>query len=190
MMNLIDRQTQLEACLSLANVEITASEVHGIMLGSITNHLKSGQTPDLLKLVEPAVASHDGGQFANLNDVLNEFYRECSETLLEVKEGFSLLLADENETLGVRTESLASWCKGYLLGLLYNQAFSIDQLPDSGAEIARDLMEISEAAVGDASEREEDWALAELEEYVKVGVQLIFEFIYTERVSDAPTTTQ
>jgi len=76
------------------------------------------------------------------------------------------------------------------VGLLYNNVFSIDQLPESGAEIARDMIEISEAAAGADSEKEEDWALAELHEYVKVGSQLIFEFIYSERTVEASASEQ
>ncbi|MGK0376064.1 MAG: hypothetical protein ACJA2E_002553 [Arenicella sp.] len=41
-------------------------------------------------------------------------------------------------------------------------------------------MEIAEAAAGANEETEEDWALSELHEYIKVGSQLIFEFIYSE----------
>jgi uncharacterized protein YgfB (UPF0149 family) len=57
----------------------------------------------------------------------------------------------------------------------------LDQLPENGPEIVRDIMQIAEAAAGAEDEKEEDWALAELQEYIKVGVQLVFEHIYSER---------
>jgi len=110
--------------------------------------------------------------------------------LFESNEGFDLVLPGDDESIDVRVEGIATWAKGYLLGLLYNNVFSIDQLPESGAEIARDMIEISEAAAGADSEKEEDWALAELHEYVKVGSQLIFEFIYSERTVEASTSEQ
>jgi len=110
--------------------------------------------------------------------------------LLEGNEGFDLLLPDDDESISDRVDGIATWCKGFLLGLLYNNAFSVDQLPESGAEIVRDFMEIAEAGAGADSEQDEDWALAELEEYVKVGSQLVFEFIYSERSADAPEQTQ
>ena len=99
------------------------------------------------------------------------------------------MLPNEDEAIDIRVDGIATWCKGFTLGLLYNNQFSIDQLPEQGAEIARDMMEIAEAAAGQGDEQEEDWALAELEEYVKVGSQLIFEFIYSERASQAPEQT-
>jgi len=189
MTNSVDRFTQIEATLALAHVELTPSEVHGTIVGAIANHLKTGLTPDLLNLVEPGADANDG-RFSQLNTMLYEVYRDNSDVLFNGGEGFTLVLPDDDEALTTQVEGIATWSKGYLLGLLYNDKFSIDQLPESGAEIARDLMEIAEAGAGDAPETEESWALAELQEYVKVGSQLIFEFIYSERSSDAPTTTQ
>jgi len=183
MTNLIDRFTKIEATLDLAGVEeLSPSEVHGTIVGAMSNHMKSGITPDLLKLIEPTADINDG-RFTQLTAMLYELYRETSELLIESREGFDLILPSDDEAIDVRVDGIATWCKGYLLGLLYNNAFSIDQLPESGAEIARDLMEIAEAAAGASDEDEEDWALAELHEYIKVGSQLIFEFIYSESSS-------
>ena len=184
-----DRYTQIEATLALAGIELSVSETHGTVVGAIANHMKSGQTPDLMRLIEPE-AKADDPRFSQLKELLYDLYRENSEALLESKEGFAPLLPSEDEALYHRVDGLATWCKGYLLGLLYNNAFSIDQIPESGAEIARDMMEIAEAGAGADDEKEEDWALSELEEYIKVGAQLIFEFIYSERAAKAPPTPQ
>lgn len=183
-----DKYTQIESTLALAGIDMLSSEVHGIVVGAVCNHLKSSQAPDLLKLVVPD-ASDSSGNLQPMSDLLYDLYRENSEALLESKEEYDLVLPSDDESLEMRTESVASWSKGFLLGLLYNNAFSIDQLPDSGAEIARDMLMIAEAGAGMDTEKEEDWALAELSEYLKVGSQLIFEFIYTERASDAPAST-
>lgn len=184
-----DRFTQLEASLALCGLDILASEAHGTVVGAVANHLKSGQTPDLLKLIEPGADANDG-RFAQLSETLSEVYRESSSTLLEGSERFELLLPDDGETLAVRAEAVATWARGYTLGLLYNNAFGIDQLPENGSEIARDFMQIAEAAAGADDERDEDWALSELQEYLKVGAQLMFEFIYSERASAAPEQAQ
>lgn len=189
MYSVTERFNQIEATTALTGIELPAAEIHGTVVGAIANHMKSGITPDLLKLVEPEADSQDG-RYTQLTELLYDLYRENSELLLEGKEDFDLLLPDDNTSLEERTENLAAWAKGYLLGLLYNSAFSIDQIPESGAEIARDIMQISEAAAGADGEKEEDWALAELREYLKVGAQLIFEFIYTERAKKASAQTQ
>jgi hypothetical protein len=184
-----DLYAQLGVVLELAQLEVSASEVHGIVVGTIVNHLKTGQTPDLLKLIEPN-ANQDDGRFRNLLSQVLELYRQTSDGLFDDSENFDILLPADDEPLELRVDELASWCKGYVLGLLHNNAFSIDQLPSSSPEIVRDFIDISEAASGSDDEVEEDWALTELHEYVKVGAQLIFEFVYAEKAKDAPTTLQ
>ena len=174
-MNLRDQHQQLEASLHLAGLFQPSSEVHGMIVGCIANHMFTSKAPDLIRLLAGENANAKGLQ--PLQDLLNEVYRETSETLLENDDGFQLMLAESEAKLSVRTESLADWCRGYLLGLLQNETVSIDQLPEDGPEIARDILAISEAAPQEEESEEDEWALAELEEYVKVGAQLIFEFI-------------
>lgn len=181
--------TRLLAILDLAGLEISPSEVHGIIAGAIVNHLKCGASPDLLKLIEPQASPNDT-RYAHVLETALELYRDTSDQLFDDAEQYDLLLPDDDSPIDVRTSELAAWCKGYTLGLLHNQAFSIDQLPSQGSEIVRDMMQIAEAAAGNDSEDEEDWALAELHEYVKVGSQLIFEFVYTEKAGDPPATVQ
>ena len=74
---------------------------------------------------------------------------------------------------------MAAWCQGYVLGLLQNEEFSIDQLPAEAAEFARDVMDISQASVGE-NEQENERALMEVVEFLRVGAQLSFELIYAE----------
>ena len=174
-MNLRDQHQQLEASLHLAGLFQPSSEVHGMIVGCIANHMFTSKAPDLIRLLVGENANAKGLQ--PLQELLNEVYRETSETLLENDDGFQLMLAESEAKLSVRAESLADWCRGYLLGLLQNETVSIDQLPEDGPEIARDILAISEAAPQEEESEEDEWALAELEEYVKVGTQLIFEFI-------------
>lgn len=180
---------QLGVVLELAQLDVTASEVHGIVAGAIVNHLKTGKTPDLLKLIEPT-ADAAQGRFSKLLSLVYEVYRQTSDNLFDDSTNFDILLPGDDDAIEFRADELASWCKGYVLGLLHNDAFSIDQLASNSPEIVRDFIDISEAAGGLDDEDEEDWALTELHEYVKVGAQLIFEFTYSEKVSDAPSTLQ
>ena len=187
MNNPIERYAQMQASLSLAGFELSPSEVHGTIVGAVANHMKSGHAPDLAALIDPSGGISEGHP---LHALLHELYRQEGAILLESDTSFELLLPDEDEALELRVEGLTDWVKGYLLGLLYNDSFSVDQIPESGAEIVRDMMQIAEAGSGFDTEKEEDWALAELHEYIKVGAQLIFEFIYAERASDAPSQQQ
>lgn len=186
-MNIAEQYQQLESSLHLSGLYQPSSEVHGMIVGCIANHMFTSQAPDLLSLLVGENTKIEAQ--TPLQDLLNEMYRDLSEKLLENNDEFQLLLVDEDAKLSIRTESLADWSRGYLLGLLQNDTVSIDQLPEDGSEIARDILAISEAAPNEDESEEDEWALAELEEYVKVGAQLIFEFIVrvrSEQQTQAP----
>ena len=183
-MNLADQYQQLEASLHLAGLFQPSSEVHGIIVGSIANHMFTAKAPDLLHLL--VGDQLDPNKQEVLHELLNELYRETSEKLLENQDDFQLMLADSEAKLSIRTESLTDWCRGYLLGLLQNDSVTIERLPEDGSEIAKDILAISEAMTQEQESEEDEWALAELEEYVKVGAQLIFEFIVRQRSEQQP----
>jgi uncharacterized protein len=95
---------------------------------------------------------------------------------------FDLLLPDEADTLEERTRALGLWCNGFLYGLGSNGAADPRQLSADVAEIVRDLGEISRAGVdGQDSEEANEVAFAELVEFVRVGVQLVFEELGQKR---------
>ena len=164
---------RLRAALVLADTDHNASEVHGIICGAICNQLKSGRRVDVNELVS-AVAGISNESKGALEASIDSLYESSQQSLNDRDSSFSLLLPDDEYELVERTEAVAQWCQGFVFGLLSNQAFTIDKLPRDAAEIARDFMAISKAEPGEDREQDE-WALAEIEEYVRVGVQLIFE---------------
>jgi len=180
---------QLESSLQLAGLNQPCSEVHGLIVGSIANHMFTGKAPDLIRLLtgsDSDSAAVQSKAMAPLQELLNQTYRETSEVLLENDDDYQILLIDADASLSIRTENLADWCRGYLLGLLQNNSLRLEQLPEDGHEIANDILAISEAGVSETESEEDEWALAELEEYVKVGTQLIFEFIIRKRSEQSP----
>jgi uncharacterized protein YgfB (UPF0149 family) len=67
------------------------------------------------------------------------------------------------------------WCTGFLYGL-GTSAADPQRLPGELGEIVRDLTEITRADVDTRDTREaNESALAELVEFVRVGVQLVFD---------------
>lgn len=97
---------------------------------------------------------------------------------------FSPLIPEDDEQLAERVEALAGWCGGFLSGLGLG-GFALE---GGGVgevdEIVNDFAEISRAAVG--AEKSEDEAqagfhVAELVEYVRVGVQIVFEELHSVR---------
>ncbi len=164
---------KLRAALLLAGTDHTASEVHGIICGAICNQLKSGRQVNLNELISVMVGINDESKRV-LEASIDSLYESSWQSLNDRDSSFSLMLPDDEHELAERTEAVAHWCRGFVFGLLFKQASNIDKLPGDAAEIARDFMAISKAEPGEDRERDE-WALAEIEEYVRVGVQLIFE---------------
>lgn len=85
---------------------------------------------------------------------------------------FGLLLPGDERPLEQRSRALAEWCSGYLLGMMEAGYNDFDKLDPEVAEFARDLLEISRLSEMEDIEGS-DADLMQLEEYVRVGVQLV-----------------
>jgi uncharacterized protein YgfB (UPF0149 family) len=88
---------------------------------------------------------------------------------------FDILIPGDDRPIEERTQALTLWCTGFLYGL-GTSAADPQRLPGELGEIVRDLTEITHADV-DASDTPEanESALAELVEFVRIGVQLVFD---------------
>lgn len=106
---------------------------------------------------------------------------------------FELLMPPDEESLERRADSLALWCQGFMHGL-GAAGEPGNENPVIQNEVIRDIVgdfsEISRASFA-ASETEEEGeaALAELVEYVRVSVQLVFEELYAVRSGSAGSGT-
>ena len=92
---------------------------------------------------------------------------------------FMPLLPSDDTALPERIRALASWCSGFVSGLGQGGAGFEGALRDSEevTEIVGDFIEIGKADV-DAEERDDEGAeaaYAEVTEFVRVGVQIVFE---------------
>ncbi|GAB4513913.1 MAG: hypothetical protein Tsb0026_19010 [Sulfuricaulis sp.] len=89
---------------------------------------------------------------------------------------FTPLLPGDEHSLAEQIESLSDWCRGYLLGLHAGGVKDGQVLAGDAGEIIRDITRISEAELdGSQADEEEARALVEIVEYLRVGVQLVFE---------------
>jgi len=178
----IVRYDEFDSTLSLAGLKLSPAEVHGLICGSICNQMKTGAAPDLQRLLLTG-ADLPAESLAPLQDNLELLLRETVEKLYQNQGEFVLLLPDDDSGFPLRLQSLADWCKGFLLGLLDNQSIAIDELSADGAELARDMISVSEVDLRPWND-DSEWDFVEVEEYIRVGVQLIFEELYAEVQSD------
>ncbi len=97
-----------------------------------------------------------------------------SKQLSEGQLAFGLILAGDDATLDERTDTLAQWCQGYLVGLAMAGVKDHTKLPGDVPEFIKDVLQISQV-VAQAEENEDEEAFYELCEYIRVGVQLVFD---------------
>lgn len=162
---------RLQAALELVGLEMRPAEIHGMICGEICRQLHSGPDADFPALL--GLPEHSGGAQRAVLELVEEL-AEQSGRALDAGVQFALLLPGDDESIAERTGALADWARGFGVALLRGKALTLDKLEGDSAEVVRDLLKISEARPGEDSE-EDERALVELEEYMRVGVQLVFE---------------
>jgi uncharacterized protein len=158
-----------------------AAEAHGTLAGCLC--ATSGyRFEDWLKEILP-----EGRAAPEAQASLQQLYAATTDALLQPDMEFELLLPADMQPIDVRTAALAQWCQGFLYGLGAGAIADASQLPGDTGEIVRDFVEITRAGV-DAEQGEEanENAYAELVEFVRVGVQLLFEELAGARRPPAP----
>jgi uncharacterized protein len=107
--------------------------------------------------------------------VLQTLYYATVSALSDGEMDFDLLIPGDDRPIEERTQALTLWCTGFLYGL-GTSAADPQRLPGELGEIVRDLTEITRADVDNLDNQEaNESALAELVEFVRVGVQLVFD---------------
>lgn len=116
---------------------------------------------------------------AECADLLNTLFQETLRQLAERLSGFEPLLPDDSDSASLRAAALAHWCEGFLHGLVsvdHGEALKEKLAKDPLADIIRDMLQLTRAAVDDASDDEaNEAAYAEIVEYVRVAAQLAYE---------------
>ncbi|EKU26315.1 hypothetical protein XTG29_00555 [Xanthomonas translucens pv. graminis ART-Xtg29] len=100
--------------------------------------------------------------------------REASAAQLEDRDfAFDLVLADAGAPLSERADALFDWCRGFLGGFGL-AAGAKPPLSEEGEESLQDLARLAQASTDDFDSADEDEdALAEIEEFVRVAALLL-----------------
>ncbi len=85
---------------------------------------------------------------------------------------FELLLPSEDTSLYERSGALFEWCRGFL-GAFGLAAGDARALSEEGREAMADIAKLAAAAPQEGEDDEEEAALAEIEEFVRVAVLLL-----------------
>ena len=167
----------LEQLLQQYELELSAAEFHGNMSGlacsgcSDTN-IEAWQN----RTVGQHLSDHDTRPFLDTMSNLIALIRDS----LELRDfGFQLLLP-EYVRIEEHTAGLTNWCRGFTLGFSWNKAIVKESLEPDAIEALSDIAQIADAEADENTPESEERALVELEEYVRVCVQLIYEAVHSD----------
>lgn len=148
---------------------VAASDLHG----SLTGFLCGGGTAsprNWLQRLEidtaPGVETH-----ARM-ELLDRLFKDCRAQLEDTGFGFEPLLPADEDALSERADALVQWCRGFLGGLGL-AGVGADRLSDDGAEILRDFGAIAASSLEYDDSEEDESALVEVLEFIRVGVMLL-----------------
>jgi uncharacterized protein YgfB (UPF0149 family) len=172
---------QVQRLLSESRAVTEPAEAHGTLAGALCA-TGAYRLEDWLAEILP-----EGDAPGAVAQLLRGIYNETCAALAGTEMQFELLMPDDEESLERRTEALALWCNGFVYGLGTSGAPDPQRLPGEAGEIVRDLAQIMRAGVDEREGPEaNEAALAELVEFVRVGVQLVFEELGALRQPAAP----
>lgn len=157
---------EVGAAAGQAGLGVDAAELHGSLCG----WLAGGATlePDWPSRVmaDPALPPVAEGSVL-------EALGQASAGQLEDREfGFELLMPPADASLVERSGALFAWCRGFLGGFGLS-AGSEPPLSDEGREALADLARLAAATAQDEGDQDDEDALGEIEEFVRIAVLLL-----------------
>jgi uncharacterized protein YgfB (UPF0149 family) len=174
---------RLRDSLADAGAVVAIAELHGGVCGALCAagaHAAQRWLINCLDDLDLAAAP------AGVAEELEALIGASSKMLVDDELAFEPLLPDDDAPLEEQVQALALWCHGFLDGVSASPQALAD-VPQLN-EILADFAEISRAGLSNdeaAGEGRPDFALAQIHEYVRVSVQLVFEELSSVRNAPA-----
>jgi hypothetical protein len=154
--------------LAAASSTVHAAEAHGCLSGALCVRREYGFGEWLDEILPDEVTREEG--------TLRDLHAASVAVLAEGDMDFRPLLPDDEQPLEMRVEALGAWCQGFLYGFGSAGTANRAALPEDVSEFLGDLAQIARAGeVGVEALDVEEEAYAELVEFLRVGVQLVYD---------------
>ncbi len=168
---------ELDAALKRCGATWDAGQAHGLLcsrLAVLGADAGTGWLDQVLAGSDP-----DNVLRRECEILLDALYAYTHRQLSQRQSEFQPLLPDDSDSTIIRAEAIAHWCEGFLHGLVSGS-------PDVGlkkrladeplSDIIKDMLQITRATVDEDTEKEtNEAAYADLDEYLRVAVQLTYE---------------
>src|SRR5579884_1397743 len=159
---------ELGEMLSRLRFGVGASDLHG----SLTGYLCGGGSADAQSWLA-ALKLESDPTLEPLYPDLARVYEACAAALRDPECRFEPLLPGADSALNARADALVEWCRGFLGGLGLAGIGPRRGLSADATEILRDFGTIAATRFEYADAEEDETALAEVIEFVRVGVLLL-----------------
>ena len=157
---------EVEQACREAGLATPAAELHGSLCGWVAGGGDSGNNWLARVMVDDALAAPEPGS------VLARL-RAATVAQFEDREfGLALLGPGEDASLAERSGALFDWCRGFV-GAFGLAAGGQPRLSGEGEEALADLARLARATAQDEGDEEDETALAEIEEFVRVAALLL-----------------
>jgi len=169
--------------LRSAEVEASASEVHGLFCGLLCSGTPDAPALWCAELFGDIESS--GLPAKECQQLLERLFQYTIAQLEDPGSGLSLLLPDDGRPLKLRAGALVEWCQGFLYGLGLS---GVSELRFSGEtrEALRDLAEITRMDQQKMEESEEnEEAFMEISEFIRIAAMLVREHMIAGLAQDS-----
>lgn len=144
----------------------SSSELHGALCGWLAGGGASLREWPAKVLADDAIATPEA------DSALDRLRLASAAQLSDRSFDFALLLPDADASLSERSGALFDWCRGFLGGFGLAGA-SANALSVEGREALGDLAKLAVAQPQDDGDEEDEEALVEIEEFVRVAALLL-----------------
>ena len=161
---------QLGEVLDRLHVAVTPSDLHGSLTGYLCAGAGLGRgARDWLAALE--LESEPPGAAAR--KALDRLHDECASWLNDPELRFEPLLPSAESAVDARAGALVEWCRGFLGGFGLAGGMPSQGLSADAQEILHDFGAIAGSRFEYADSEEDENALAEVIEFIRVGVLLL-----------------
>lgn len=172
---------ELTEVLYRVQARANASECHGFLCGQVC--VSSAPEEDLWQDFLDVRSSDDDLVYESYA-YIHSLIREITNNMHSPDLDFQLLLPAEDRPIGVRVNALADWCSGFLNGFGLGTGLRGETFSEDCREVLTDYTRICRVGLDEESDEEDEWALEDLIEYVRMGAIMIFEESYPDFYSN------
>ena len=174
---------QLRDTLVNAGAVVALTELHGGLCGALC----AGGVPAAQRWLADCLDDMDLDAAA-VAEELAELVSASARMLVDGDLKFEPLLPGDDAPLDEQVQALALWCHGFLGGVGVAAAAAARTAAEGATlkEILGDFAEISRAGLSEdeaAGQGQPDFALAQIHEYVRVSVLIVYEELRAERTA-------